>query len=67
MDHIYSITKLNKLVCDMAGLPPDDRPFLPRDNSSEEAFTVKENEIIQQTPKIKRLYEMDYKNLSAHF
>ena len=67
INNIYSIRKLDSLVSDMLGSSHPQQIAIPHDNQSSSNIVVTNDEIVEQTPRIKKIYEVDYHKLSEYF
>ena len=67
VDQIYSIKELSSLVADMMGVSSDKKIALSRDNQGSTDIIIKKDEIIEETPRIKELYKLDYVKLAEYF
>ena len=67
VNNIYSIRKLDSLVSDMLGSSYPQQIALPHDNQSSSNIVITNDDIVEQTNRIKKIYEVDYHKLSEYF
>ena len=65
--HRAAQSKLDSLVSDMLGSSHPQQIAIPHDNQSSSNIVVTNDEIVEQTPRIKKIYEVDYHKLSEFF
>lgn len=67
VDHIYPIEKIETLVGDIIGEQggPDKR--LSRENKSDDGIVVEDSEIMEQSERLKKIYQLDYEKLAEFF